>query len=476
MRLSPSSAKGAWGRSSRPAIPVSIGPSPSKCSRRAWPRIPFCASASSARRATSRASNTRTSVPCSTSASTRVTSTSSCSFSTGTRWPNGRRTARLRSHRPASQGTSPRAAPHRSRTVPRDPSPGNIMITRTGARLLDFGLARQVPGAATLKTTIGDRSDRMAVLTTEGTILGTLSYMAPEQIDGREVDTRADVFAFGAVLFEMLTGLKAFEGETPARVMSAILRDEPARVSSIVPVTPAALEALIHACMAKDPNERWQNISDVARQLRHLRDMMSGSKSGALSASAVMPQPVRPRQRLGAAAGWIAAAVLGSAAIALGVDRLRPSPSSPTSTLALHALILPPEGMYLTDTLALSPDGRRLAFVAAEPTGRKHLWVRLLDSKSPQSLADTDGASDPFWSPDGEQIAFFAGGRLKRVAAGGGTVTAICDVGTTAGGTWNRDGVIVFAQQDGPMLRVAASGGRPEPLTTFDRGLEETHH
>src|SRR5262245_47165578 len=488
MRLSPSSAKGAWGRSSRPAIPVSIGPSPSKCSRRAWPRIPFCASASSARRATSRASNTRTSVPCSTSASTRVTSTSSCSFSTGTRWPNGRRTARLRSHRPASQGTSPRAAPHRSRTVPRDPSPGNIMITRTGARLLDFGLARQVPGAATLKTTIGDRSDRMAGLTTEGTILGTLSYMAPEQIDGREVDTRADVFAFGAVLFEMLTGMKAFEGETPARVMSAILRDEPARVSSIVPVTPAALEALIHACLAKDPNERWQNTSDVARQLRHLRDMMSGPKSGAISASgapsssgvpsasAQAPATGKTRRNLLPYAGWLAAAIFAAAALGLLVARTRTSTPSAAAPLSLHSLLLPPEGMYLTDTLALSPDGRRLAFVAAEPTGRKHLWVRALDSRTPQSLANTDGASEPFWSPDGQQIAFFANGRLNRVAATGGAVTAICQAGTTAGGSWNREDVIVFAQQDGPMLRVAASGGRPEPLTTFDRNLGETHH
>ena len=186
------------------------------------------------------------------------------------------------------------AAAHRAGIVHRDLKPGNVMITRTGARLLDFGLARAVPGCrrrSRRRWAITPCASRG--LTTEGTILGTLSYMAPEQIDGREVDTRADVFAFGAVLFEMVTGLKAFDGETPARVMSAILRDEPARVSSIVPVTPAALEALIHACLAKDPNERWQNISDVARQLRHLRDMMSGGKSGPHSASGVTVR-VRP--------------------------------------------------------------------------------------------------------------------------------------------------------------------------------------
>ena len=191
------------------------------------------------------------------------------------------------------------------------------MITRTGARLLDFGLARAVPLPArrSRRRSAGPRVT--GTLTTEGTILGTLSYMAPEQIDGRDVDTRADVFAFGAVLFEMVTGLKAFEGETPARVMSAILRDEPARVSSIVPVTPAALEALIHACLAKDPNDRWQNIADVARQLRHLREMMSGrplrrripapidSAAGGDCTSAGSRGAPAPRAWL----AWIAAAV-----------------------------------------------------------------------------------------------------------------------------------------------------------------------
>ena len=273
------------------------------------------------------------------------------------------------------------AAAHRAGIVHRDLKPGNIMITRTGARLLDFGLARAVPGMTSVNTTLGDHAARVAGLTTEGTILGTLSYMAPEQIDGREIDTRADVFAFGAVLFEMLTGMKAFEAESPARVMSAILRDEPARVSSIVPVTPAALEALIHACLAKDPNERWQNISDVARQLRHLRDMMSGPRSGAIvrvgcaavPAHCLLPPSGPSPQRRGgisrAYAGWVAAAVFAAAALGLLVTRTRTSAAPATSPLALHALILPPEGMYLTDTLALSPDGRRLAFVAADPTG-----------------------------------------------------------------------------------------------------------
>jgi Tol biopolymer transport system component len=300
--------------------------------------------------------------------------------------------------------------------------------------------------------------------------------MAPEQIDGREVDTRADVFAFGAVLFEMLTGMKAFDGETPARVMSAILRDEPARVSSIVPVTPAALEALIHACLAKDPHERWQNVSDVARQLRHLREMMSGSRSGSLTASAVIPAATIPRPPKLAKLGWIAAALLAAAVTALVVDRLREEPLA-TNRLRLHALLLPPQGVHLTDTLALSPDGQRLAFVGAESnTGQRRLWLRPLESSHPQMLAGSEDASEPFWSPDGQHIAFFANGRLKRVPAAGGTVITVCETGVAAGGTWGRDDVIIFGKLEGPLMRVGASGGRPEPLTSFDRALEETHH
>jgi Tol biopolymer transport system component len=367
------------------------------------------------------------------------------------------------------------AAAHRADIVHRDLKPGNVMITRTGVRLLDFGLARTVPGASTSKTG-ADRTDLRSALTTHGTILGTLSYMAPEQIDGREVDTRADVFAFGAVLFEMVTGLKAFDGESPARVMSAILRDEPARVSTITPVTPAALEALIHACLAKEPNDRWQNIADVARQLGHLRGMLSGHSSGSLSGAAALPPAVAGSHKrwwrvAAAAVGTLA--VLGSAAFLLTRFANRAPQDSP---LRLHALIMPPAGMYLTDTLALSPDGQRLAFVAADATGRRQLWVRPLASPNAEVLAGTTGASEPFWSPDAQHLAFFAEGKLKRVAASGGSVTDLATVGNAAGGTWNARDIIVFGRLDGPLMRISARDGQAEPLTAFDRALEETHH
>ena len=369
------------------------------------------------------------------------------------------------------------AAAHRADIVHRDLKPGNVMITRTGVRLLDFGLARTVAGSSSTMTMAGDRTGLRSSLTTEGTILGTLSYMAPEQIDGSDVDTRADVFAFGAVLFEMVTGLKAFDGESPARVMSAILRDEPARVSSIVPVTPAALEALIHACLAKDPHDRWQNISDVARQLRHLREMMSSGKSSVLSPSTVMPAamapPSSPRRALLVVGAVLIAAAAGVAAMTM---RLLLNRTPATHGLQLHAFIPPPAGMFLTNTLALSPDGQRLVFVAAAASGERQLWMRPLAANVPHVLGGTIGASDPFWSSDGEQVAFFAQGKLKRVAASGGAVTDIAEVANPAGGTWNQNGVIVYARLDGPLMRVAAGGGQAEPLLAFDEGLAETHH
>jgi Tol biopolymer transport system component len=168
--------------------------------------------------------------------------------------------------------------------------------------------------------------------------------------------------------------------------------------------------------------------------------------------------------------------VLAAIVAALVLDRLRDAPAAATPTRALHALILPPDGQYLTNTLALSPDGQQLVFVAADPSGRQRLWVRPLDSAVARPLAGTDDASDPFWSADSQSVAFFAGGRLKRVAAGGGGVSVITDVANPAGGTWNREDVIVFAQLDGPLMRVAGAGGRAEPISALDRGREETHH
>ncbi len=359
------------------------------------------------------------------------------------------------------------AAAHRAGIVHRDLKPGNVMLTRAGARLLDFGLARTVASAGGSDATIAP--DRTA-LTTQGTLLGTLHYMAPEQLDGREVDTRADIFAFGAVLFEMVTGIKAFEAETPARVLSAILRDEPARVSTIVPVTPAGLDELIHTCLAKDPNERWQGMSDVARQLRWLQSGLSAGRSASIARGNVPPRSRVYLSPMTAAVG--VAALIAGAALAW----LFASPRA-ADPIRLHALLLPPDGNYLTGGLALSPDGRTLAFVAADGSGERQLWIRGLDVARAQPLAGTHGATDVFWSPSGTEVAFFANNQLKRVPVSGGTASVICEAGVGAGGSWNADGVIVFQpHQQGNLMRVNASGGRPEPATSLDPNAGETHH
>ena len=360
------------------------------------------------------------------------------------------------------------SAAHRAGIVHRDLKPGNVILTRAGARLLDFGLARTVTTATGGDTAVAN--DRTS-LTTQGTLLGTLHYMAPEQLDGREVDTRADIFAFGAVLYEMVTGVKAFEAETPARVLSAILRDEPTRVSTIVPVTPTGLDELIHTCLEKNPNERWQGMGDVARQLRWLLSGLSSGKSGPIVKPA---PPVRPR----AAWGPIAVAAAAVAGLAIGAIAMRVFGAPPAvDPLRLHAVMLPPEGSFLTDGLALSPDGRQLVFVAADANGERQLWVRQLDGARPSPLDGTTGATGPFFSPAGDEIAFFANNQLRRIPAGGGSASTICDAGFGAGGTWSATGTIVYQpHQQGRLMRVPASGGTPEPATTLDAGLEETHH
>ncbi|MGE3491620.1 MAG: protein kinase [Vicinamibacterales bacterium] len=375
------------------------------------------------------------------------------------------------------------AAAHRAGIVHRDLKPGNIMLTRAGARLLDFGLARSVPGTGPGGATMA--GDDRTSLTTMGTVLGTLHYMAPEQLEGKDIDTRADVFAFGAVLFEMVTGLKAFSADSPAGVMSAILRDEPARASSLAPVTPAGLDELIHTCLEKKPDDRWQGMSDVARQLRWLQSGMSGGKSGAVARADVpaaappvaAASPAATAWRWGMIFGTAAAvaaavfAVLGIAAVLTRDDR------RPGDRLRLHAFLLPPAGYYLTGGLALSADGRQLAFVAADANGLRQLWVRPLDSSRTQPLAGTEGASDPFWSPDGSEIAFFANNQLKRVPASGGAPAVITEAGIGAGGSWSASGTIVFQpHQQGHLMRVAAAGGQAEPVTALDAATAETHH
>ncbi len=367
---------------------------------------------------------------------------------------------------------------HRAGVIHRDLKPGNVMLARGGgsgpvtAKLLDFGLAK--PQAAATTTPSGFTPTSLPTtphnnaLTAQGMILGTFQYMAPEQLEGREADARTDIFAFGCVLYEMLTGRRAFEGKSQASLIAAIITSQPDPISSVQPLAPASLDFVVSTCLAKDPEARFQSAHDLAAQLR----WVAGAGS----------QPERPmaagaRPARGSRLAWALAAVATIAALALAVPVVRhateQAPAAPTSRF----LIQPPEGGRFDDTPAISADGRQLVYVATDDTGIDSLWLRPLDALEARQLPGTEDASYPFWSPDSRFIAFFAGGELRKIDVAGGRPQTICAAPLGRGGTWNADGVIVFAgtNVDG-LLRVAASGGTPVAITTFDAERRETSH
>ena len=353
------------------------------------------------------------------------------------------------------------AAAHRQNVVHRDLKPANVMLTSRGIKLLDFGLAA-LRGEEPLR---GDPH-----ITTTGAILGTPAYMAPEQLQGRPVDARADLFALGAVMHEMLTGRRAFDGESSAEVAAAILERDPEPVSKVRDV-PEALSWAIRACLAKNPDERWQNAADLARHLQ-----WNGASSGAVATGEV--HAARRRSRV-----WIAAAIVSTAvaAGALAWVLTRDAGSPPPPRLARFALE-PPDGLAYDRMHALSPDASRIAFVTVDTNGRRLLWTRALDVLSAQQHPGTGGASYPFWSPDGRFIGFFAENALKKLELASGTVETICkcDTGNGGGGSWNGDGVIVFSKGlvISPLWRVPATGGTPVAITPAspDRtGLRHTN-
>jgi len=355
---------------------------------------------------------------------------------------------------------------HRTGITHRDLKPGNIMLTKDGAKVLDFGLAKMRERAAGAMTSGGSV---MATLTTpltgEGAIVGTLQYMAPEQLEGQEADARSDIFAFGAIVYEMVAGRRPFEGKTQAALIGKILEHDPAPVSAIFPSAPPALEQLLRSCLAKDPAERRQSIHDVLLDLRWIAE--SGSRPG-VRVPAAQPKQTGPRV-------WMAAtAILALATAALAaLYVLRPRPEAPLMRFAVQ----PPEKYAYGEGLAISPDGRRVVFAGVAAIGQAMLWVRSLDSLTAQPIPGTAGGMFPFWSPDGRNIGFFADNKLKRVDIAGGPAQVLADAPDARGGSWNQDGVILFAPSTNlPLQRISSGGGAPAPVTKVDPARNEIGH
>jgi len=343
---------------------------------------------------------------------------------------------------------------HQQGVIHRDLKPGNIMLTKAGAKVLDFGLAKQAQ-ATNASASVLTAMTAGKPLTVEGTIVGTYQYMAPEQIEGAEADTRSDIFALGCVLYEMTTGKRAFAGKTQASVIASILATEPTPLSRLAPMTPPALERLVRSCMAKEREDRIQSAHDVKLQLDWIAE--AGSQAG-------VPAPVVARRRISQKLAWIVAAMAAAAAIAFAIGFVlrAPVPAKP-----LRVSILPPEQHAFDPmSIALSPDGTKLAFVATLAGSAPQLWVRPLDSTAAQPLAGTDDAGLPFWSPDSRSLGFFAQGKLRIIDASGGAVQTLADAAQARGGAWGSSGNILYTPNPTlPMLRIAAAGGAPSQAT-----------
>ena len=357
---------------------------------------------------------------------------------------------------------------HRQGIVHRDLKPGNVMLTKSGVKLLDFGLAKAVAPVSSTPLTALPTMTGSPNLTAEGTILGTFQYMAPEQLEGKEADARTDIFAFGALLYEMAAGEKAFSGASQASLISAIMTAEPPSVCSLRPVAPVALDHVIRACLAKDPENRWQMARDVTLELQWIE-----RSSAEASAQTVGRRSHSALLAWGVAALSLAAAIAVFAASRRNVSRRE----------ILRAFIPPPPNTSFhfleanCGPVAVSPDGRQLAFSAIDAQGTARLWVRPLEAEAAFPIPGTEGAVFPFWSPDGHSLGFFSGGRLETVEASAAAASprALANVDEARGGSWGPDGTILFCPSNGrPVYRVSSSGGKPVPVTALAQG-ERNH-
>ncbi|HEY7573664.1 MAG TPA: protein kinase, partial [Thermoanaerobaculia bacterium] len=332
-------------------------------------------------------------------------------------------------------------------------------------KLLDFGLAKlhaPVAGAVSAVTSMPTALQESQPLTTRGTILGTFQYMSPEQLEGGEADARSDLFAFGCVLYEMLTGHKAFTGKSQASLIGSIMNTDPPPVSSLQPMIPPALDRVVKGCLAKEPEQRWHTAHDVRMQLQWIAE--GGSLAG-------VPAPVAARRKSREKLAWAVAAAGVVAAALLAFGFVKRAPAKPR---LVRFEVPTPEQIVSIDTPRLSPDGRFLAFNATDSTGKTRIWIRPMNAVSAQPLAGTEGTSRPFWSPDSRFIGFFAEGKLKKVDVSGGPPQKICDAPSGSDGSWSSQGVILYdGRSADPIRRVSAAGGVPTDFIKADASRKE---